>query len=917
MSTSRLIPPFLLALASLTLPVTADPAWTIPGIVHADGLNGTHFVSDLTLTNPGTAPANVTVSFFPGGTSAAKNLTLAPGQTVVFADVAGVTFGISGGAGALSISSDQPLLIRAKTYNSAASGTYGVALPVVASDRLLASGDFADSLWITQDASGATGYRTNIALVFPDASGGAATVTVYDADGNVRGSQNFGLATAGLQQFSVGSFAGGVPVGRAQVAVTRGHASAYAVVVDNVTGDSSLFSFEDLPAGIQDVLVNGVARANGRNGAFFRTDGRFYNPTDTDATVQVSFHANQSANAAPQTASFVLPAGKIRDVVDVLDSLLQLPIGSAGALRFRSNWPVAILCRTSNVDPSGARPGTFGSQEKPVPLLSFLTSADAGAAITGIRQDTAFRTNVGFAAGAEGASYTLALQNAAGTTVATTSASLGAFGWTQPGIQDLFPTITIPQNASLSVKVTAGSVDVFDSSIDNLSGDPVVTPVTSLPVAIPSSTTIGPAGGSIRSDDGRLTLRVPAGALSQPVALSVQTATNDAPNAVGSGYQILPSGTAFAKKALLTLAYGRDDTDGANGEALTVVVSSASGWFALGGGSIDPVRRLLTVRLSSTAPSPPASAASGPRASRSLASPSGVLGITTNWRIDPRRPVAIVTDSSVPLSVSYIGPSSSTDPDETYLLPTKPADVQVSWIVNDGSGNTTNGAVVSNGSTTGTYIAPSCPPPRNPVVIKADISRAGIVALPYRVAGAVTVRLIPRDWLLDWIVEATLECGNDIAEITRVMASDRISWTGPATTIAFSLSTNLTCINPNYQIVAPPSHSFVACRCYGTNPTIASYGTDGPLEVPFGAVWDVDNDRMHLILSSLYAYEGGVVMCTPQGTSPIINGDLVQGWAFDLPLDLRSGERGSASPSGRSGPWTFSVQYYLRPANCP
>ena len=201
------------------------------------------------------------------------------------------------------------------------------------------------------------------------------------------------------------------------------------------------------------------------------------------------------------------------------------------------------------MDPSGVRLGTFGSQQKPAPLLSFVTSADAGAAVTGIRQDAAFRTNVGFAAGADGASYTLTLQDAAGATVATTSASLGAFGWSQPNVQDLFPTTTIPDNATLSVKVTAGSVDVFDSSIDNLSGDPVVTPIAALPVAIPSSATIGPAGGSIRSDDGRLTLRIPAGALSQPVGFSFQTTTSDAPQGIGPGYQILPTGIAFSKKA--------------------------------------------------------------------------------------------------------------------------------------------------------------------------------------------------------------------------------------------------------------------------------------------------------------------------------------------------------------------------------
>ena len=254
----------------------------------------------------------------------------------------------------------------------------------------------------------------------------AATVRIYDADGTEIGSQDFSLDSAGFQQFAVGGFAGAVSVARAQVQVTRGRAAAYSVVVDNVTGDSSLFTFEDLPAGHQDVLVNGVARANGRNNTFFRTDGRFYNPGTSDATVSVAFHANQNSNPAPLTKAFVVPAGRIRDVVDVLDSLLGLPVGSAGALRFTSDVPVAILCRTSNVDPAGLKPGTFGAQQKPTPLLSFLMSADAGGVVTGIRQNAVFRTNLGFAAGPDGADYTLALKDASGATVATAVAARSA-----------------------------------------------------------------------------------------------------------------------------------------------------------------------------------------------------------------------------------------------------------------------------------------------------------------------------------------------------------------------------------------------------------------------------------------------------------------------------------------------------------
>ena len=340
---------------------------------------------------------------------------------------------------------------------------------------MLSPGESAHSLWVSQSANGSSGYRTNIAVVFPDAGGGAALVSVYDADGNLAGAREFNLSEPGFQQVSVSSFAGAVAVGRARIQVMGGRAVGYSVVVDNVTGDSSLFAFEDLPAGFQDVLVNGVARANGRNNTFFRTDGRFYNPGSTDATVTVAFHANQNSNPTPLTRTFTIPAGKIRDVVDVLDSLLGLPVGSAGALRFTSDSFVAILCRTSNVDPLAIKPGTFGAQQRPTPLLSFQMSADAGAVITGIRQNATFRTNVGFAAGPNGATYFMTLRNTSGGAVATAVGSLGAFGWSQPNVQDLFPATAIPDDAALQVKVTAGSVDVFDSSIDNASGDPVVS----------------------------------------------------------------------------------------------------------------------------------------------------------------------------------------------------------------------------------------------------------------------------------------------------------------------------------------------------------------------------------------------------------------------------------------------------------
>jgi hypothetical protein len=367
---------FLMRASILLAQSPPSPAiWTIPGIANVPGQNGTHFVSDLAVTNPGTALTFAIVSFLPDGTYPSSPVLLAPGQTVVWRNVLQQLWGASA-SGALQVASDgSPLLIRARTYNDAASGTFGVALPVYTDDRFLLEGDVGHSLWVSQSSDAAKGYRTNIAVLFPDSAGGAATVTVYDGAGNQLGQTVFSLGTAGVQQIGVSKFASPADVARATIEVTAGRAAGYSAVVDNTTGDSSLFTFDDLPAGPQDVLINGVARANGKNGTFFRTDGRFFNPGTADVDVTAAFHASGHANPGPQTATFTVPAGRIRDMTDLLATLFGAAPPASGALRFQSDAPVAVLCRTSNVDPTGANPGTFGAQQKPVPLLSFLTSA--------------------------------------------------------------------------------------------------------------------------------------------------------------------------------------------------------------------------------------------------------------------------------------------------------------------------------------------------------------------------------------------------------------------------------------------------------------------------------------------------------------------------------------------------------------
>ena len=87
----------------------------------------------------------------------------------------------------------------------------------------------------------------------------------------------------------------------------------------------------------------------------------------------------------------------------------------------------------------------------------------------------------------------------------------------------------------------------------------IVEPPDSTEIGIadgtPVNTEIGPAGGRIRSEDGRIELIFPAGALTQSLTITIQPTTNPAPNGTGKAYQFGPSGTHFKKPVQLIFHY--------------------------------------------------------------------------------------------------------------------------------------------------------------------------------------------------------------------------------------------------------------------------------------------------------------------------------------------------------------------------
>jgi hypothetical protein len=124
---------------------------------------------------------------------------------------------------------------------------------------------------------------------------------------------------------------------------------------------------------------------------------------------------------------------------------------------------------------------------------------------------------------------------------------------------------------------------------------PVITGVGTN-AGTPSDTLIGPAGGTLHSADGKLTVTVPANALPSVTTISIQPITNMAPQGLGSGYRLMPEGTTFAKAVTLTFHYDNDLLHGSLEDFLWIVTQVGNGsWNAMLKSALDKNARTVTV----------------------------------------------------------------------------------------------------------------------------------------------------------------------------------------------------------------------------------------------------------------------------------------------------------------------------------
>lgn len=214
----------------------------IPAAAHAPGVLGTRWVTDAVLHNPGDDSVFATVSLHErnkdNSSPPSRSFSVAPGASLELADIVLEQFGLSSAAAALRVGSSGPLVVSSRTYNDAASGTYGQFIPGFSEEAALAAGQEARLIQLTRNSS----FRTNIGLASASGSGQRVTVRLYRSDGSLLGQAPYDLPPYGhLQATDLLGQLGATDVADAYAVVRSDTPGAryfvYASVVDNGSGD--------------------------------------------------------------------------------------------------------------------------------------------------------------------------------------------------------------------------------------------------------------------------------------------------------------------------------------------------------------------------------------------------------------------------------------------------------------------------------------------------------------------------------------------------------------------------------------------------------------------------------------------------------------------------------------------------------
>lgn len=368
------------------VPIAGDDL-LVPALVHADGLLGARFRTELVLANASPHAASLEL-LLAGATTSPVRLELPARATRLFrSETLFALLGLPGGAAPLRLRavSGEPgrLFASSRVFNERAGGTYGLSFPVERADAsVLAPGEEADLF------GGAPAHpsRTNLSLFAPFESA-TVSVRVHDAAGTVV--RALGVSLARLQRVQLDDLlaSAGSPA-RVSVRVVSGRVQAYATVIENAATNDPFRSPPLLRSRAAAAwTVPAVASAPGRFGAVFTSDLHLHAPGDADVDVVVRFRPRGGGET--REGRMLLAAGRTRVVEDVLGTLFPGAGALAGALDVACGAPVQLLAVTRSDSPSGP-----ASQDLPAAAAGGEIRADRPALFVGLAESPRARSNL-------------------------------------------------------------------------------------------------------------------------------------------------------------------------------------------------------------------------------------------------------------------------------------------------------------------------------------------------------------------------------------------------------------------------------------------------------------------------------------------------------------------------------------------
>lgn len=219
-------------------------------------------------------------------------------------------------------------------------------------------------------------------------------------------------------------------------------------------------------------LLPSSAHSPGLNGAFYTTDLTVSNTGSADGSITVKFLGHDVNGQSGAEVKYAVGAAKTLVLADILGSAFGVSSGY-GAILISSNvTTLSIEGETSTPAPACVG-GTFG-QSVPAVGSSGLIPGGVSRSISGIRENSAFRTNLILASASEGASeVSVALYLGDGNLAGTKSYHVEALGMHQVTqvVRDLGVTSSV-SGAQLVVTPASGLIAAYASAIDNVTNDP-------------------------------------------------------------------------------------------------------------------------------------------------------------------------------------------------------------------------------------------------------------------------------------------------------------------------------------------------------------------------------------------------------------------------------------------------------------